>query len=127
MRGSSGAPRRWLKLAAVADLMRVEHTDPHYRVQYVRRLLRRLEERDGTAYLRRFGAGRGNLYVSPAALEQLDPYSPGAVGKIKDEVTSVKADQGELRRQVNAHGARILSLEKFRRATQAFVKELAAD
>ncbi len=71
-----GPPRRdrWLSMTEVADSMNLESpATPERRREYVRRLIRRLEERDGTVYLRRFGRGRGKLYVAVSALEQLMP------------------------------------------------------
>jgi hypothetical protein len=120
------APRRWLKLRAVADLMSVEHPDPHYRVKYVRRLLRRLERRDGTVYLKQLGAGRGaKLYVSPEGLEQLRPYSPTLFTKLRDDVDDVDGKVTELRRQVNGHGARIRKLEEFKKKTAEYLAAVA--
>jgi hypothetical protein len=116
------APKRWLKLARVADLMAIEHQNRHYRVQYVRRLLRRLEARDGTAYLRRFGSGRSNLYVSPVALEQLEPYSPTALGKLREDVEELREEQGAIKLQVNGQGSRIRDLEKARRGFEAYMR-----
>lgn len=125
------APRKWLKLRAVADLMNVEHPDPHYRVKFVRRLLRRLEQRDGTAYLKRFGlepgSGRrgGDWYVLPQALEQLRPYSPTAHAKLREDLDEVAGNVTELRRQVNAHGGRIRKLEEFSKDTAAYLAKWA--
>lgn len=118
-------PRRWLKLRAVADLMNVEHPDPHYRVKYVRRLLRRLEERDGTAYLRQFGPARSNLYVAPEALEQLRPYAPTGYAKLREDIDDVATNVTDLRRQVNGQGARIRNLEEFRKDTAAYLAKWA--
>lgn len=89
---------RWLSMAEVADLLKLKHRDRRRRREAVQRLLARLEERDGTRYLRRFGPGRGKLWVSIAALEQLMPWDPGTL-------TAIRGD-------VDAHGTRITRLER---------------
>lgn len=118
-------PVKWLSLAQVAQLMQIEHPSRHYRVQYVRRLLRRLELRDGTAYLRRFGDGkRGRLWVSPSALEQLEPHSPAAMGKLREDVDENREETRAIQRKVNAHGSRIVKLEKFKAITEEYFGKL---
>jgi hypothetical protein len=118
-------PKRWLTLRAVADLMKIEHPSHHYRVKFVRRLLRRLEKRDGTAYLRRFGAPPAALYVSPSALEQLEPYSPTALGKLRSDVDELAEEQRAIKLRVNGHGGRIRRLEEFKKKTAAYLAEIA--
>jgi hypothetical protein len=129
-RAPTPAPRRWLRLAQVADLMRIEHPSQHYRVQYVRRLVQRREQRAGTAYLIRLGRDtgrgrRGTWYVSQTALRLLIDQTTTTAGKLRQDVDELRDDHRDLRRQVNGHGARLRDLEKFRRATDAYVKALA--
>jgi hypothetical protein len=124
-------PRRWLKLRAVADLMQIEHPDRHYRVKFVRRLLQRLEKRDGTAYMRRFGSDPGpgrrgsDWYVSPAALEDLRAYVPTMAQKLREDIDTTTESVTDLRRQVNGHGARIRRLEEFKRKTAEYLASVA--
>jgi len=119
--------RRNLSLAEVAVLMNIEHPDPAYRRQFVWRLLRRLEKRDGTAYMRRLGPGKGKLVVSPRALEQLAPYSPAAVTKLAEDVAQTKQEVLVIRRQVNAHGAKIRELEKARAGLEGYMRHMASE
>lgn len=118
------APKRWLKLAAVAKLMGIEHPSAHYRAKYVRRLLMRLEQRDGTAYLRRFGGPGSAWHVSPGALEQLEPHSPNALGRMRQDINTLASEMGAIRRQIGAHGGRIRELEKNRTAAVASVAKV---
>lgn len=120
-------PKKWLTLAQVAALMQIEHPDPAYRRQRAWRLIRGLEKRDGTAYLMRFGEGKGKLWVSPTALEQLAPYSPTAVVRLREDVDELKEDQAIVKRQLNGHGARIRELEKGQRAQAAWNKIMAGE
>lgn len=117
-------PKKWLSLAAVAELMRIEHPDPAYRRQVAWRAVRGLERRDGTAYMRRFGEGKGKLWVSPTTIEQLDPWNPATLGKMREDIDENREETRAIRRQVNGHGSRILTLEKFKRATEAYMKVL---
>lgn len=129
--GPPKAPRRWLKLAKVADLMAIEHPSRHYRVQFVRRLLKRLEKRDGTAYLRRFGEPPGpgrrgsDWYVSPAILEQIVESAQTAPTKLRADLDETREDVQDLRRKVNGHGARIRDLEKARKGFETYMQIMA--
>lgn len=108
-----GAPRRdrWLSMAEVAELMQVPKADREQRRLHVRRLLRRLEKRDGTSYLRRFGPGRGKLYVAVSALEQLMPWDPGTLGRMRGDVDATAVRVTRLERRVTGHDR---ELEKLR-------------
>ena len=128
MRGCAAAtvPRRLVKIRELADRMGFKHPNAHYRAQYVRRLIQRLERRDGCRYMRQVGTGRGaHWYVSPAALEAIEPYSATALGKLRQDVDDTREDVREIRRNLNAHGGRIRELEKFRKAADAYIRILA--
>jgi hypothetical protein len=114
---------KWLRLSEVADLLGLPQQDLRERRRVVRRMLRRLEQRDGVKYLHRDTKG-GWLYVSVAKLEELLPWEPGTLSGIRRDMTTVNGQIRELTRRTNGHGARIRKLEKFRKATEAFVSAI---
>jgi len=71
---------RYLTLLEVADLLKLEGSD-HARRQYVRRVFRRLEQRDGTKYLHKTTTKYWSVCVDD--LSRLDPHNwscPGRTG-----------------------------------------------
>jgi hypothetical protein len=73
----------------------------------VRRLIRRLESRDGASYLRRFGPGKGKLFVAVSALEQLMPWDPGTLTAIRGDVDGLGIRMKRAEKKIDAHAGRI--------------------
>ncbi len=120
------APReRYLSLIEVAELMKLPHETPEERRQYVRRLVRRLEQRDGTVYLRRFGVGQGKLFIAVSAVEQLMPWDPGTLTSLRGELHSLNAEVRAVKKRVSDNARRISNLEKFRDLTRRYLIETA--
>jgi len=96
---------RYLYLLEVADMLGVKGKDPHTRRQTVRRLFRRLEERDGCTYLHKVEAS-SKLKVCVDDLAQLDPYEPTTQQALKARVEELEREKLQLK-------ARIARLERF--------------
>jgi hypothetical protein len=100
---------RWLTLIEVAEIMKLAHPNRDERRRYVRRAIRRAEQRDGCAYTKRVGK---SLYVSVTALETLLPFDADTFTKLGRSVADIAQIQRELRRQLNGHGSRLRVVEK---------------
>jgi hypothetical protein len=105
--------------------MHLKQTDPDNRRRYVWRLVRKLEKRDGTTYLKRQGQGQGKLFIAVSALEQLMPWDPGTLSALRGDVNTLATDLRHLKKRVNDQGRRITNLEKFRSLTRDYLKETA--
>jgi hypothetical protein len=113
---------RWLSMAEVAGLMKLGHKTHRERRQYVRRVIRGLERRDGTSYLRRFGPGNGKLYIAVSALEQLMPWDPGTLTAIRGDVDGLGVRMKRAEKRIDGHDRDIAKL----RAVQAKAAEFAS-
>lgn len=118
-------PERYLSVAEIAELMQLKHQRKDERRQYVRRLFRKLEKRDGRKYLHRFGPGRGKYHVSLEAIDQIAPWDPGTLSEIRGGITQLNSAVKTLRRQLNGHGSRIGNLERWRKLTERYLAESA--
>lgn len=100
---------RWLSLVEVASIMKLTQPKREERRRYVRRAIRRAEERDGCSYTKRVGKC---LYVSVMALETLMPYDAETFTRLGRSVADMAQIQREHGRQINGHGSRIRAVEK---------------
>jgi len=105
---------RYLFLSEVADLLKVQKKTQHYRVQYVRRLFRRLERRDGCVYLHSTDGSR-DLRVCVDDLAQLDPYNPSTLQMMRKDVDGLERENQDLR-------ARVARLERFATNVESWFK-----
>jgi hypothetical protein len=94
-------------MVEVAGLMKLGRGGIDDRRRYVRRLIRRLEERDRAVYLRRFGSGKGKLYVAVSALEQLMPWDPGTLTAVRGDVDGLGIRMKRAERKIEAHDGRL--------------------
>jgi hypothetical protein len=100
---------RWLTLIEVAGIMKLSEPRRDERRRYVRRAIRRAEQRDGCLYTKRVGK---SLYVSVSALESLLPYDAETFTKMGRSIADIAQIQREQGRQLNGHGARLRAVEK---------------
>lgn len=106
---------RYLLLREVADFLGLKLEGKQARVQYVRRLFRKLEKRDRTTYLHKFGPKNSPLKVCADDLSQLDPWEPTTAQELRDKVDNLKGEAIELK-------LRIERLERFATDTQNYFK-----
>ena len=116
--------QKWLRLSEVADMLDLETDDKRERRRIVRRMFRRLEQRDGVQYLHRDSNG-GWLRVSIEKIEQLLPWEPGTMSGIRRDMGTINGQIRDLTRRANGHGARIRKLERFRKFTETYIKQLS--
>lgn len=112
-------------MAEVAELMKVPQQARAERRRYVRRLIRRLETRDGQPYLQTFGKGRGRLYVAVTALERLMPWDPGTLSAIANDVTNLGNRMKRVERQVVAHERDIRQLFDLQQDAAELLQKIA--
>lgn len=105
---------RYLSMLEMASLLKLEGT-PRERRRRVRRLIQRLERRDGTSYTKRFGEGSGKLFVSIGALEQLMPWSPGTLTAVREDIDGIGVKVRRLSRRVDGHDREIEHLQEVQR------------
>jgi hypothetical protein len=119
---------RWLTLADVSDRLAAFHAklaslSRREQRRYIRRLLQRIERRDGERYTKRVGR---EVVVSLLGLESLLPYDPERVTGIEAKVVELGQKHRELHRQVNGHGARLRIVEQDQAAASKYLAYLAA-
>lgn len=100
---------RWLSLVEVAAIMKLAHPKRDERRRYVRRAIRRAEQRDGCRYTKRVGKA---LYVSVQALETLLPYDAETFTQLGRSVAQIAQVQRSHGRQLNDHGAKHRAVAK---------------
>ncbi len=108
---------RYLSIPEVADLLEVEKSTQLERLRYVRRLFRKMEERDGVVYLHPMASSKGRqsryrICVDDLAL--LDPWSAETTQALRKDVDALERENQELRR-------RIARLERFAEDTTKFL------
>jgi hypothetical protein len=122
MRGGAARRRdRYLSMAEVATLLPPpkpkedgQPHDPAYLRQRVWRLIRRLERRDRTTYLRTFGEGENaKLWVAVSALEQLMPWDPGTLTALRGDLDALGTRTKRLERRVDQQQNDIANLSKW--------------
>lgn len=111
---------RLLSMAEVADLMKLPPGSPHARAEKVRRMVRRMEKRDGIGYLRRVGR---KWFVSIATIEQLAPWDPGTLGQLRSDVDDLRHDLHVQTRRINDHASFIRKQRNFNKLVARVVKE----
>lgn len=102
-------------MSELAALMKLPHKNAHERRRYVRRTLRRLEQRDGATYMRRLGPGRGKLYVSVGLLEKLMPWDSGTLTGMRADLDGLGVKVKRLKRRVDRHDIDINGLAEWAR------------
>lgn len=100
---------RWLSLIDVAAIMKLAHPKRDERRRYVRRAIRRAEQRDGCRYTKRVGK---SLYVSVQALETLLPYDAETFTQLGQSVAQIAQVQRLHTRQLNDHGSKHRAVAK---------------
>lgn len=116
---------RWLPMVEVASLMQLPHADKHRRREHVRRAIRRLEQRDGTSYLHRFGPGTGKLYVAVSALEQLMPWDPGTIGAIRGDVDTLGVQMRRVGKRLDGHDRDLEKLRNIQVKAAELIRDLS--
>lgn len=119
---------RLISTAEVADKLAQVRTElagksGHTRRQYVLRLIRRLEQRDGERYTKRVGS---RVYVSQFALETLLGSDTASYSRLGSGLADLRQKHDQLQRQVNGHGSRIRLLEKKQALTDRYIADMAA-
>lgn len=105
--------QRWLSVAEVASrletlLPKLASKPRKRRLEAVRRLVRRAEQRDSTRFTKR--AGR-ELYVSVDALSSLLPVDVARLDSIDASLADLHSRHRQLAKVVNGQGARVHKLE----------------
>jgi hypothetical protein len=95
---SKTSKSRYLYLHEVADLLGIDKPNKLERIRCVRRMFRRLEQRDNAVYLHRIGNQR--LKVCVDDLEQLNPYTPSSMQLLRKRLEEVDDENAELKRRV---------------------------
>lgn len=118
---------RWLRLHEVIALLAERYPDllairPASQRKKVRRIIRRAELRDGERYSRWYGR---ELVVSRNALESLLPYDGRVVANMERGLSELAQNHRTLKRQVNAHGARIGVLERKQALTSKYLADVS--
>ena len=120
---------RWLSMSEVAKLVEPElvTTNRAEARRRVWRLIRRLEARDGTRYLRRFGSARNSpLHVSVAALEQLMPWDPGTLTAMREQMNGLGMRVKRVERRVGHNETNIKKIADWTKRFAGMVGELPA-
>ena len=115
---------RLLSMIEVADLLqprRLTGKPDHYRAQYVRRMIRRVERRDGRPLLTKRGK---DCYIALSSVEHLAHWDPSTLGAMRADIRELDRRLKALRRQVNSQGAQIRDLKRFRKATVNYLTEV---
>lgn len=119
-------PDRWLSLAEVATSL--EERRPKLKLQsqkrrreYVLRVVRRLEKREGERCTRRVGR---EWFVSRNSIEKLKPWDLRTQTDIEHDMADLAQKQRELQRQVNGHGSRLRILEQKEKLTTKFIADI---
>lgn len=115
---------RRFSLAEVAALMKLQHANSRERRRYVRRLLRRLEQRDRTRYLHRDNE-RGKLYVTVSALEHLMPWDAGTLTKMRGDLDVIGTRVKRVERRVKKHDRHLEKLQEWQRRSAELLTEIA--
>lgn len=95
---------RYLSMGEVAALMKLPPATARIRAEKVRRLIRRLEKRDGANYLKLLG---GQYYVAVGVLEQLLPWEPGTLHQLRSDVNDLAVQQAHQNKRLNDHAAQL--------------------
>jgi hypothetical protein len=119
---------RWLTLAEVAKELSVERPELNKlarkeQVQYARRLLRRIENRNLDRYSR---VDRGRLLVSRNALEYLRPHDGRTLSLLERGVSDLKHSFRGLKQKVTGHGARLRVLERKQELTAKYLEAMSS-
>lgn len=119
---------RWLTLDEVIALLvdrypKLLALHNKSRRQRVRRILKRVEQRDGERYTKLHGR---ELVVSRNALESLLPYDARVWSRLEESVAKLAQNQRSLKRQVNGHGSKIRQLEKKQELTTQYLAAIQA-
>lgn len=103
---------RYLTLLEVADLLKLPHQEKDDRRRVVRRMLRRLEIRDGVSYMRTVGRpGPGSrLFVPVSALEQLTPWDAGTLTAMREDIDGLGVRVKRAERRIDGHDRDISDL-----------------
>jgi hypothetical protein len=121
-------PDRWLTLSEVA--LHLEERRPKLkrliekrRREYVLRVVRRLEKREGERCTKRVGR---EWFISRNAIEKLKPWDLRTQSDLEHDVADLAQKHRQLHRQVNGHGARLRIIEEKEKLTAKFIADFAA-
>lgn len=114
---------RWLSLLEVADVLakdkpRVAALSQKRRREYVLRMVRRVEKREGVRLSRRIGR---EWFVSRNAVDALRKWNPDSLTELGRAVEHLHAKQRDQQRQINDHGSKIRALQEKQRLTSEYV------
>lgn len=118
----ASSKKRYLSLSEVADLIGVDATKPaRDRRRYVQRIFQAIEAKDGAKYLHADRAGKGARYrVCVEDLGRLDPWDPGTITALKENVEALALKQSR-------QSKRIKALEDFCEAVSEHLRVTAND
>lgn len=98
---------RWISMAELAQLFDLKNQNPRHRRQYVRRLIRGLEKRDGRAYLQRFSDTKGKLWIAVSTVERLLPWDAGTLSALRRDVDSLGGRIVRAEGKIEKHGRKL--------------------
>lgn len=91
---------RRFSMLEVAELMQLKNKAPKERRRHVKRILRRLERRDGVQYLHADTPG-GKLYTTLAAIDQLRAHDPGSIGRMRVDIDGLGTEMKRVRKRLS--------------------------
>jgi uncharacterized protein YceH (UPF0502 family) len=98
----------WVDVLRVAEYMGLEGSRKRRR-QYVIRVVRRMERRDQTQYLRLDG---NRMQVHLSALDQLREWDPTSGSQLRQDMDAIEQEITQLKRRLGGQGHRIRNLEE---------------
>lgn len=125
MRHDPSLRTRRFSMLEVADLMQLKNRGAKERRRHVKRLIRRLEKRDGATYLHADTPG-GKLYVTLAALEQLMPWDRGTLSKMRGDLDELGTRVTRVERRVTITEKDISKLSDFQRRAAELLADVAS-
>jgi hypothetical protein len=118
---------RWLSLLEVADLLarqipRVGNLNRKRKREYVLRLVRRVERRDGSRMSKLVGR---EWFVSRNGVDALRRWEPEALSELEAAVSHLHQKSRDHDRRLNAHGSRIRELAEKQRLADDYLTGMA--
>lgn len=113
---------RWLTLLELAERLNLPHESKDERRRVARRIIRRLEKRDGVLYTRTHGPPRpgSRVWVSIGAIEQLIPWDPGTLTAMRDDIDGLGVRVKRAERQIAGHDRDIRTLQLLQQKAAEF-------
>lgn len=108
-------------------MLKLPHHGKAERRRVIRRMIRRLEQRDGAKYTRTHGPERpgSRLFVSVAALEQLTPWDAGTLTAMREDIDGLGTRVKRAERRIDGHDRDIHALRVVQQKASEFAEAVA--